>query len=79
MNLCVALLGLYITFLIGGHVTSVPPLCGVVSALLHYFILVFFASSAAEAVLLYSKLVTIHVTGLHMPYFVAKAALVVWG
>ena len=54
-----ALAGLYIFFLVGGHVTSIPILCGLSAALLHYFMLVFFAWTAVEAIWLYIKLVKI--------------------
>ena len=76
INLCVALLGLYITFLLAGQVTSVKGLCGFISALLHYFMLVFFGWTAAEAVNLYIKLVI--VLGDTIENFVLKAALIVW-
>ena len=56
--------------------TTVPPLCGVVSALLHYFTLAFFAWTAVEAFHLYQKLVT--VLGTKSDHFVLKAAMVAW-
>ena len=46
-----ALLGLHVTFIISTVSTGVPVLCGVVSALMHYFFL------AAEAIHLHKKLV----------------------
>ncbi len=76
INLCLALLGLYIVFLVAGRVTSISVLCGIVAALLHYFVLVFFGWTAAEAVNLYMKLVV--VLGKGTKYYVFKAALIVW-
>ena len=52
-------MGVYLFFLIGGHVTTIPVLCGISSALLHYFLLVFFGWTAVEAVWLYLKLVKV--------------------
>ena len=75
INLCTSLLALYITFIICGHVTTVPVLCGFMAALLQYFMLVFFGWTAAGAVLLYRKTVTVFATG---ESFVWKAAIVVW-
>ena len=59
INLSTALLGLYITFLLSSGVTSVTVLCGMSSGLLQYFMLVFFAWTAVEAVHLYIKLVKV--------------------
>ncbi len=59
-----------------GHVTSISALCGIVAALLHYFMLVFFGWTAAEAVNLYMKLVV--VLGKGTKHYVFKAALIVW-
>ncbi len=55
----IALGGVYISFITGGHVTAIPILCGFSSAFLHYFMLVFFAWTAMEAVWLYLKLVRV--------------------
>ena len=57
--MCFSLIGLYVIFIVSGQVTDIPPLCGISSALLHYFLLVFFAWTAVEAVWLYLKLVKI--------------------
>ena len=46
-------------FLIGGHVTAIPILCGISSALLQYFTLASFGWTAVEAVWLYLKLVKV--------------------
>lgn len=73
-----SLIGLYVIFFIGGYVTDVPALCGLSSALLHYFILVFFAWTAVEAVWLYLKLVKIF--GLHSieQRFITLTSLIAW-
>lgn len=77
INLSVALIALYVVFLLGGHVTTVPALCGLVSALVHYVFLVFFAWTAVEAVYLYQKFV--RVLSNPTTRFVVIAMLVAWG
>ena len=70
--------GLYIFFLLAGHVTKSMPLCGLVSALLHYFILVFFIWTAVEAVWLYIKLVKVFGTGEIEQGYIWKAGIPAW-
>ena len=79
VNLSLALMGVYIFFLISGHVTTVPVLCGISSALLHYFLLVFFGWTAVEAVWLYLKLVK--VLGMHSATsnYILKTSIPTWG
>ena len=79
INLSLALIGVYIFFLVGGHVTSVPVLCGISSALLHYFLLAFFGWTAVEAVWLYLKLVKIFGIQSLSLNFILKAGLPTWG
>lgn len=74
----VSLAGLYLTFLIGGHVTSVPVLCGFMAAFLHYFMLVFFAWTAVEAIWLYLKLVKIFGTQNYEAYYIIKSGIPAW-
>ena len=57
VNMSVSLIGLYIVFVAGGLTTNIPSLCGIVSALLQYFLLVFFSWTAVEAIWLYLNLV----------------------
>jgi hypothetical protein len=76
INTSVSLLILYVVFVIAGLVTSVEPLCGLVSALFQYIILVFFSWTAAEAVFLYLKLVV--VLGSQTKKYALKAALIAW-
>ena len=78
INLSLSLMGLYIFFLTGAHLTYIPVLCGISSALLHYFMLVFFGWTTAEAVLLYVKLVIIIGTQKIESRFILKAALGTW-
>ena len=59
INVCFALVGLYITFIISTVSMSTPVFCGVVSALMHYFFLAVFFWMAAEAIHLHRKLVTV--------------------
>ena len=72
-------MGLYIAFLLGGFPTSIPPLCGVVSALLHYFFLAFFAWTAVEAVWLYFKLVKVFGVESFTSRYTLKTMLSAWG
>ena len=73
-----ALIGLYVTFVIGGQVTSIPPLCGISSGLLQYFLLVFFAWTTVEAVWIYLKLVKIFGIQSIESKFIMIASLVSW-
>ena len=77
LNLCVALLGLYIFFIFSIHSSSVPALCAIVSIMLHYFMLVVFMVMAAEAVNLYLKLVV--VLGHNISHYVIKVTVICWG
>ena len=77
LNLCFALVGLYVTFIISTVSTSVPVLCGVVSALMHYFFLVVFFWMAAEAIHLHRKLVTVFKPDITNYLFIAMA--ICWG
>ena len=72
-------MGLYVFFLISGHVTSLPPLCGISSALLQYFLLVFFGWTAVEAVWLYLKLVKVFSIQSYTAKFSLKAGIPAWG
>ena len=58
--------------------TSVPPLCGIVSALLHYFMLVFFTWTAVEAIFLYIKLVQVLGTQSYEEKFILKSGIPAW-
>ena len=77
LNLCFALLGLYISFIFSIHSSDVPPLCAIVSIMLHYFMLVVFMVMAAEAVNGYMKLVV--VLGHNISHYVIKATVICWG
>ena len=78
VNMSVSLGGLYITFLLGGFPTKIPPLCGVVSALIHYFFLTFFAWTAVEAVWLFIKLVLVMSSQSLTSKYTLKCALPAW-
>ena len=73
INLCFALMGLYITFIFAVHSRTVIGLCAVSAAVLQYFFLVTFMLMAAEAINLYMKLVV--VLGSNIPHYVLKALL----
>ena len=74
-----SLAGLYICFLVGGHVTTIPVLCGFSAAFLHYFMLVFFAWTAVEALWLYIKLVMVLGTQSIENFYIIKAGIPAWG
>ena len=75
INLCFALMGMYLAFILGANAAPVPVLCGISAALLQYFMLVFFSWTAVEAFFLYRKVVK--VLGVRqIP--VLKIGLVVW-
>jgi hypothetical protein len=83
ISLCFALLGLYITFIITNAVSSYPdilpsirPICGLLSALLHYFFLVTFLAMAAIAINLYRKLVVVF--NADIPSYLPIAILICW-
>ena len=78
INMSVSLLALYVTFLLGGFVTEVPGFCGLVSALLQYFFLVFFAWTAVESVWLYFKLVAVLGADTFSSRYMLKAGLPAW-
>ncbi|XP_064387545.1 latrophilin-like protein 1 isoform X4 [Halichondria panicea] len=78
INMSISLICLYFTFLIGGFTVGVPPLCGVMSALLQYFFLVFFSWMAVEAVWLYIKLVMVMGSDSLTSKFMLKAGLPAW-
>ena len=77
LNLCFALLGLYLTFIMSIHSPPVPGLCAAVGALLQYFFLVTFMVMVAEAINLYIKLVVVLGTTIHQ--YVLKATITCWG
>ena len=77
VNLCLALVGLYGTFIVSTVSTSVPELCGLASALLHYFFLAVFFWMAAEAIHLHRKLVTVFKPDIKWYLYIAMA--VCWG
>ena len=77
LNLCFALLGLYIVFIMAIHSAGVNILCALVAALLQYFFLVSFMVMAAEAINLYINLVIV-LRG-KIEHYVLKAAVICWG
>ena len=77
INLCFALVGLYVTFIISTASTRDPVLCGVASALMHYFFLAVFFWMAAEAIHLHRKLVSVYKP--EILNYVSIAMAVCWG
>ena len=84
INLSVALLGVYVFFIVGGHIRPygdtyiVDIVCGINSAILHYFMLVYFGWTAAEALNLYFSLVKVF-DAKAIRHYTIKAGLLVWG
>ena len=77
VNLCFALVGLYSTFIISTFSTGVPVLCGMSSALMHYFFLAVFFWMAADAIQLHRKLVTVFKPDIK--WYFPTAMVVCWG
>ena len=85
LNTCLALIGLYATFLVAHHSESIRGakgidgdiLCAFVGALLYYFMLVYFVWMAVEAFDIHQKLVKVFV----QPYkhYILVSALIAWG
>ena len=75
----VSLVGYYMCILLGGHVTSVPMLCGFTAACYQYFMLVFFTWTAVEAVWLYLKLVKVMGIQSHEHLYIVKSGIPTWG
>ena len=77
INLCFALMGMYLVFILGANAASSSVLCGISAGLLQYFMLVFFSWTAVEAFYLYRKLVK--VLGVkEISWLVLKIGLIVW-
>ena len=80
LHMCVSLFGLYASFLVaqqGAHYTTIPGFCFATSAVLQYFMLVYFFWTAVEAVHLYLKLV--RVFGADVRHYVLWASIIAWG
>ena len=79
LNLCFALLDLYVAFLISTSADSLATtetgrnVCGFFSALLHYFMLAYFFWTAAEALFLFFKLVKVLRGSMNTYVYVAMA------
>ena len=76
LNLCFALLGLYLSFIVALHSKDTNGFCSFSGAILQYFFLVTIIVMAAEAINLYIKLVI--VLGHKIDHFVLKATVVSW-
>ena len=77
LNLCFALIGLYLSFIVALHSKTAGGFCAFSGAALQYFFLVSFAVMAAEAVNLYFNLVI--VLGRKIHSFPLKVTVVSWG
>ena len=68
---------MYVTYVVSTLSTGVPVLCGLVSALMHYFFLAVFFWMAAEAIHLHRKLVTVFKPDIKN--YVAITVAICWG
>ena len=57
IHLCVAMVGLYTSFIVGTFTMPVPVLCGITSALMHYFFLATFLWMASVAIQVFRSIV----------------------
>ena len=78
LNLSISLILLYVTFLCAGHATSNNVACGILSGLLHYFLIVFFGWTAAQAVYLFITVVYIMKVNTLTHRYTFKAGIFVW-
>ena len=86
LNLAVSLIGLYVVFITAGNIlvygksTTTEVLCGINSALIQYFLLVYFGWTAAEAVQIYYWQIVkaLEHKAQHLGHYVLKVALIVW-
>ena len=82
INMCIALIGVYVTYLIAGHAKSIRSvngghiICAFFGALLYYFMLVYFMWTAIEAVDLYRKVVRVFSKG--SKYFIICSIIIGW-
>ena len=77
INLCLALLGLYVVFIVGIDRRHPTTLCIVFGFLIHYFLLASMAWMLVEAVNMY--LMFIKVLNVSISRFMFKAGLCAWG
>lgn len=77
--LCISLMLLLITFLIGAEQTQNRPICQIVAILLQFFTLTTFSWMAVEAYNLYRCFVRIFKSNTSDTQFLYKSSLVVWG
>ncbi len=86
VQMCLSLIGLYISFLVGSLLgnnynlfeVARRPLCITFSALVHYFFLVYFFTTVAQSVLLYFKLVKVLGSEDVLMNYNGKVGLVCW-
>ena len=78
LNMSLSLVGLYVCFLIAGHSVSNKIACGIFSALLQYFFLVFFGWTSAYAMYLFFLTVTWMSESRYTRGYILRASLIVW-
>ena len=76
-HLCVALIGLLVSFLVAATRTPNTTICRVFSIIVHYFLLATLAWMGLEGINMYLALVK--VMSAHVPRFMRKAVVISWG
>lgn len=77
LQICIALLGLDIFFLVGIDRTELALACDIVAALIHFFCLASVAWMSTEATYMY--LLFVQVSSGNDRYFMQKASVIGWG
>ena len=75
VNLCFGFLGIYMAYILALHATAVSGLCVLAGVLVHYFLLATFLIMAADAILIFCKLIFVFVT---IRRYVLIAAVISW-
>ena len=81
VNLCFAMLGLFVVFIISAQKQNglTTAGCGFFAAVLHYFLLAYFFFTAAEALFLYFKLVKVFMgQSFFIRNYISIAMLLAW-
>ncbi|XP_065193618.1 cadherin EGF LAG seven-pass G-type receptor 2-like [Sycon ciliatum] len=76
LQLCSAWTGVIVSFIIGGELADYPGACATFAVFTHYFLLVVFMWTLAQAVFLYMALVLVYTEGVKAKF--RKAIVVCW-
>ena len=86
IHMCLSLIGLYVSFILSQvwerfydeESMQWEPVCITISALVHYFLLVYFIITAAQSILLYLKLVKVMKLQYLLENYHIKAGIISW-